>query len=292
MLSRSQRNLHYFALALVFVLPVANTRADEPAVKGQRIFTCGHSFHFFVPQILADMAKKAGIQDHQQVGTSFIGGSRVIQHWDVPEEKNKAKEALKVGKVDVLTLSPILLPDPGIENFAKLALEHIPDIRIFVQESWLPYDEIDPKNPLRGRQVDHNAATVEVLQKRTAEWTKSYEDHVQELNKKFGKQVLFIVPVSTAVVALRGKIIDGKAPGLKTQEDLFTDAIGHAKPPLAVLVAYCHFAAIYRKNPVGLPVPMALAKSPEAEELNKLLQELAWDAVSKHPMSGVKAEGK
>jgi hypothetical protein len=291
MLSRLPRSLRYSAFAFVIFLPVGHARAEEP-VKGQRVFTAGHSFHFFIAPILEDMANKAGIQDHQKVGVSFLGGSRVIQHWDVPEDKNKVKEALKAGKVDVLTLSPILLPDPGIENFAKFALEHNPNIRIYVQESWLPYDEIDPQNPLRGRQVDHNAATVEVLEKRTADWTKSYEDHVQELNKKFGKQVLFIVPVSKAVIALRGKIIEGKAPGLKTQEDLFTDAIGHAKPPLAVLVAYCHFAAIYRKNPVGLPLPTALAKTPEAEELNKLLQELAWEAVSKHPLSGVKAEEK
>jgi hypothetical protein len=289
---RLSSQLRWFALALVLLLPAGYSRADDPAVKGQRVFTAGHSFHFFIAPILEDMAKKAGIQDHKQVGVSFIGGSRVIQHWDVPEDKNKAKEALKAGKVDVLTLSPILLPDPGIENFAKLALEHNPNIRIFVQESWLPYDEIDPKNPLRGRQVDHNAATVELLEKRSADWAKSYEDYVQELNKKLGKQVLFIVPVSKAVITLRGKIIEGKAPGLKAQEDLFADAIGHARPPLAVLVAYCHFAAIYRKSPVGLPVPTALAKTPEAEELNRLLQKLAWEAVSKHPLSGVRTEGK
>ncbi|HLW68573.1 MAG TPA: hypothetical protein VKS79_24855 [Gemmataceae bacterium] len=292
MLFRLTPHVRWVAFALVLVLPPGLARADEP-VKGQRVFTAGHSFHFFIAPMLEDMAKKAGIKDHEKVGVSFIGGSRVIQHWDVPEDKNKVKEALKAGKVDVLTLSPILLPDPGIENFAKLALEHNPNIRIYVQESWLPYDEIDPKNPLRGRQVDHNAATVEVLKQRSADWNKSYEDHVQELNKKFGKQVLYIVPVGQAVIALRGKIIEGKAPGLKTQEDLFTDAIGHARPPLAVLVAYCHFAAIYRKSPVGLPVPNGLGKAtPEIEELNKLLQELAWEAVSQHPMSGVKADGK
>jgi hypothetical protein len=38
---------------------------------------------------------------------------------------------------------------------------------------------------------------------------------------------------------------------------------------------------------------MALGKpTPETEELNKLLQELAWEAVSKHPLSGVKMERK
>src|SRR5258705_3108888 len=82
----------------------------EPIMKGQRVFTCGHSFHVWVPGIMTDLAKKAEIADHTQIGTSSIGGSRVIQHWDIADEKNKAKDALKTGKVDVLTLSPIFLP--------------------------------------------------------------------------------------------------------------------------------------------------------------------------------------
>ena len=68
------------------------------------------------------------------------------------------------------------------------------------------------------------------------------------------------MPVGQAVVALREKILDGKAPGLKKQSDLFTDAIGHAKPPIVVLSGYCHYALIYRRSPVGLPVPAVLGK--------------------------------
>ena len=83
----------------------------SPVTRGQRVFTCGHSFHVFVYRLVDEMAKAAGIQDHESAGISRIGGSRVIQHWDVPEEKNKAKAALRAGKVDVLTLSPIWLPD-------------------------------------------------------------------------------------------------------------------------------------------------------------------------------------
>ena len=64
-----------------------------------------------MPGILADMAKKSEIKDHIPVGLSAIGGSRVIQHWDVPDDKNTAKAALRTGKVDVLTLAPIHLPD-------------------------------------------------------------------------------------------------------------------------------------------------------------------------------------
>jgi hypothetical protein len=96
-----------------------------------------------------------------------------------------------------------------------------------------------------------------------------------------------------AVIALREKIIAGQAPGLKTQEELFTDPLGHPTTPLKVLIAYCHFAVIYHRTPVGLPVPDALAqaKKPEWDEkLNRLLQEVAWDAVTHHPLSGVASE--
>ena len=57
------------------------------------------------------------------------------------------------------------------------------------------------------------------------------------------------------------------------------------------LVGYVYYATIYRRSPVGLPVPKVLkdAKNPEAEALNRLLQELAWEAATSHPLSGVKA---
>src|SRR5262249_32952045 len=72
----------------------------QPALKGQRVFSAGHSFHVFVPGILNDLAKGADIKDHVAVGLSSIGGSRVIQHWNMPDEKNKGKQALQTGKVD------------------------------------------------------------------------------------------------------------------------------------------------------------------------------------------------
>ena len=108
---------------------------------------------------------KANIEGHEQVGLSSIGGSQVIRHWDLPDDKNKAKEALKTGKVEVLTLSPIYLPDEGIEKFASLALEHNPDIRITVQEFWLPFDLYDTTFSKRPAKVDHNAPTGEELRK-------------------------------------------------------------------------------------------------------------------------------
>jgi hypothetical protein len=54
-----------------------------------------------------------------------------------------------------------------------------------------------------------------------------------------------------------------------------------------VLSAYCHFAVIYRRSPVGLPMPKELQGKYQTPALNLLLQRLAWDAVIHHPMSGL-----
>jgi len=292
------------ALALMgaALLPIAQAAAEEkkneklaePITRSQRVFTCGHSFHVWVPGMVTDLCKKAAIPDHVQIGVSSIGGSRVIQHWDIADAKNKAKEALKTGKVDVLTLSPIFLPDAGIENFTRLALEHNKDIRILVQPIWLRRDIYEPTTKAPAK-VDHNAITGAELRKRHAVYFKEMDEHIRELNKKQGKTVLFVVPAPQAVIALREKIIAGQAPGLKMQEDLFTDATGHGKPPLKALVAYCNYAVIYRRSPVGLIVPSILKEAKlgdQEEKLNRLLQELAWEAVIQHPLSGVRVEAQ
>jgi hypothetical protein len=282
-----------FATALALLAVGFVSGQERPAItEGQRVFFTGHSFHYFVPPILADIAKSAGIKDHKTVGLSAIGGSRVIQHWNVPDEKNAVKKALRAGKVDVLTLSPIYLPDDGIEKFVRLAVENNPKVRVMVQEFWLPYDVYDTKTPLKGRKVDHNGVTAAELRKRHEPYFKSIDEQVRALNQAVGHETVFVVPVGQAVVALREKIAAGEAPGLKAQEDLFSDAIGHARAPLQALAAYCHFAAMYRRSPVGLPVPGVLAKAggPRVDDrLNRLLQELAWDAVRRHPRSGLSA---
>jgi hypothetical protein len=261
----------------------------EPVTKGLRVFTCGHSFHApFLPGWLSDIAKTAGINGHEIVGVHMIGGSRVIQHWNEPEEKNKAKAALRDGKVDVLTLSPMHQPDDGIDKFAKLALEHNPNIRLTIQEFWIPFDKNEW--PFKGKEeaVDPNAASGASLRELHDPYFKTMDDYVGALNKSLGKQALFVVPVGQAVLALREKIIAHQAPGIEKQSDLFTDKLGHPTAPLEALAGYCHFAVIYRRNPVGLPMPPKLAVSRyKNEDLNRLLQELAWDAVTHHPLSGV-----
>lgn len=282
-------------LLTAFCLTGPIVHADDllpPITQGQRVATCGHSFHVFTYKQVDEIAKSAGLE-HQLVGLSSIGGSTVQKHWDVPEEKSAVKQVLKTGKADVLTLSPIWLPDDAIEQFVKLGIDHNPALRITVQEYWMPNDEYNPVYPLdTKKKIDHNATDIAKLRDATTRYAKDIEDLVRGINQRLGKDSVIVVPVGTAAVTLREKIVKGEVPGLKTQAELFRDNWGHALPPLQILSSYCHFAVIYRRNPVGLPVPNAFKVLKDMSEddkakLNKLLQEIAWDTVTHHPLTGL-----
>jgi hypothetical protein len=274
-------------LALLLVAPAILAQAP-PIEKGQRVFAAGHSFLMFMPGPLTAVAKAAGYKDHALVGVQGIGGSRVIQHWDLEDAKNKVKPALRTGKIDVLILSPhALIPDEGIDKLVELAVKHNPDVRVLVQASWYPFDTgMEARSTFKN--ADRDASKVKDLRDAMAPFKKAIAEQVKALNAKHKKRVVFIVPAGDAVVALREKVVEKKAPGVARQSDLFRDPIGHANMPVMALVTYCHYAAVYRKSPVGLKLSRKLV--PDADEsakLDRLLQEIAWEAVTGEPLSGV-----
>jgi hypothetical protein len=114
-----------------------------------------------------------------------------------------------------------------------------------------------------------------------------------KINEQYGRQVVLLVPASQALAALRTMIYNKEIQGLNKQSELFADNIGHPTPPLEALNAYLHYAVIYGRSPVGLPIPGVLknAGKPEwnNEKFNRALQELAWETVMNYPPSGVKS---
>lgn len=267
-----------------------STPASAGLPAGPRVFVCAHSFMIYTATLLPPLAEAAGI-GYRDAGTQMIGGSRTLQHWNVPDDRNLAKQTLREGTADVLLLSPhLLLPDEGIDHFTKLGLERNPNLRVLVQASWPARDgNLGAfKNELR------DTATVADLKAMSEgyenNWLKPLEKQVDALNASVGRSAVRIVPVSRAVFALRERVAQGTAPGIAKQSQLFRDDLGHPQPPLAALVTYCHFAAVYGRSPVGLPVPAMLKSLPDAGAMNRLLQELAWQAVVSHPLSGVRVD--
>jgi hypothetical protein len=263
-----------------------------PGAEGTKVFVCAHSFMIYTADTLPVVSKSAQLP-YLNAGQQMIGGSRVIQHWDLPDDQNQAKKALREGIVDVLLLSPhALLPDAGIDHFTRLGLEKNPNLRVLVQSSWAPRDgkETAFNNAMRDAVTAEEARQMRVLHQEN--WLKQMEAQVNALNTAVGKQAVCIVPVSDAVYALRERIAEGKVPSIAKQSELFRDDLGHPTAPIMLLATYCHFAAIHGKSPIGLPVPASLKEFPQATELNQLLQQLAWEAVTQYPMSGVKIEAK
>ena len=96
--------------------------------------------------------------------------------------------------------------------------------------------------------------------------------------------------VGDAVLRLRERVVAGDAPGITRQSELFTDPIGHAKAPVMALATYCNFACLYGRSPVGLDDgDRELDRT--HPKLRSVLQEIAWDAVTSHPLSGVTKDG-
>src|SRR5262249_50407425 len=98
--------IRVMSLALMMLgcltVPARAQPRDEPAAppKGQRVFFASHSGMWFVVDPLGELAESAKIKGHK-VGLQKLPASRTLQHWNLPEEKNQAKKALKAGEVDV-----------------------------------------------------------------------------------------------------------------------------------------------------------------------------------------------
>lgn len=277
---------------LTSLAPGGEGPADPPWL---RVFHASHSFMWYVPGPLAEFAAAARIKDHKQVGLQKIGGSRTVAHWNHARGKNEARKALEAGGVDVFVMSPIQFPDEGVENFVRLGLEHNPKMRFLVQVSWGGADIDNQDFPIGIASKVDREKKPDDLKKLFVRNIKAAEAQADDLNEKYGKgrRILHLVPSAQALVALRVRIANREAPGLSKQDELFTDAVNHPSAPLQALNSYLHYAVLYRRSPVGLPMPDLLKtarKDGWGEKLNTSLQSLAWETATGYPYSGVEVK--
>jgi hypothetical protein len=281
-------------LALASVAMAADpepAKADAPA--GLKMFYASHSLMWDTPPPFEELTKAYGIKDHK-VDMQRMGFSRTQQFWDQAEGQSQAKQALKAGKTDVFVMSPMDMPDKGVAEFVTLGILNNPQMKFYVQNNWAGFNQDGQKarQSMMGAQHPWDGTTEEVLKTLNTVCEKAFEDQVKEINEKVGHPVLFVIPTSQVNSNIRAMIIRKEFPGLEKQSDLFLDNIGHPKPVLVTLNAYTHFATIYGRSPVGLPMPSTLkrANNPKFDDnFNKALQELAWKVVTSYPLSGVKA---
>jgi hypothetical protein len=284
-----------FFLCLTAFAATAASPAVREAPPGQKIFYATHSLMWDVPEPLTEQANAFGIKAHQMVGVQRLGFSRTEQHWNLEDAQNQAKTALGAGTVESFVMSPMDMPDKGVENFVMLGIQNNPAMRFFVQNNWAGFNrdgqlaQESMRLMMSGQLKTWDQTTVEELKSLNALSEAAFEAQVKDINTKIGREAVFIIPTSQANAALRAAIIRNEFPGLDKQSDLFLDQIGHPKPPLVALNVYLHFATIYGRSPVGLPMPTILtrASNPKFDEaFNRRLQELAWKTVSEYSYAG------
>lgn len=284
---------HLFLITLLLLgaprFPLAQSHHVEPPT-GLRTFYTGHSFAGAPANWLGILAKQADISSYENLGRQALGGSRVIQHWNLADERNEAKKALAGGKVDVLTLSPNMqMPDEGIDLFVDFALKHNPDIRVFVQGSWMTWDGLG-KDGIKNAERD--ARPVSEIRDRTSRHMEEIRAQLRATNARVGREVCMLIPVGTGVVRMRELLAGGKLPGFTKPSQLFVDDIGHNHAAISHLQTYMYFAAIFHRDPRGLKAGLGnngwtkqMGAPPPG--LSELLKQIAWNTMLAEPMSGM-----
>jgi hypothetical protein len=295
----------------------------KPITTGQKIVMATHSFNVFIgpsranardpsspqtPGPLAALAAERGKAGHETFAVQMIGGSTPMQHWNQgngDDTKNIAKAALTANgdKVSVFTMSPnAKMPEEGIDLFGDFVIKHNRHARIMVQASWSAYDGKGTTASVGGTgggtfaNIERDNITAADLDKwisgqeaRGDNYLVRLRGQLEGIDKRAGKQITYVVPSSIAVYNLRKEVLAGKVPGVAKQSELFRDPIGHPTTPTNHLVNYVWYAAMYRESPVGLQA-LVDAADPNSARREKMLQQIAWNAVIGEPKSGVKGK--
>jgi hypothetical protein len=248
--------------------PSPEVKAPAPP-KGLRILNSGDSWHRFMPDYMGRLGKAADLKEQSA-------------RWS--GKPDEIAELLMKGEIDVMTWgrpgwSSGQLTEFLRQNVIENGLKRNPNFRLCVQMAWMVHDGLG--KPIQSKD-DYDNSKIADVKAVIDRGRKSVEAVADEINKKHGRQVVFLVPVGEAVTRLRAMIVEGKFPGVTKQSAIFSDAMPHPGAIAAELAAYCNYATIYRTSPVGL-----LIKDGVPEEQRVILQKLAWETVSKYPYAGV-----
>jgi hypothetical protein len=259
------------AIAVAVWPGLASVSADgvQESPKGLRILYSGDSWHRFMPDYMARLGTGAKIQ-----GQSVRWSGK-------PDE---IADLLEKGEIDVLSWgrpgwSSGQVTEFLRQNVVEKGLKGNPKFRLYLQMAWVVHDGLG--RPIQTKD-DYDASKIADVQAVIDRERVKVETLADELNQKHGRRVVFLVPLGDAATQLRSMILDGKFPGVTKQSAIFSDAMPHAGAIASELAAYCNYAAIYRKSPVGVQI-----KNGVPEEQRVILQKLAWDTVSKYPYAGI-----
>ncbi len=264
------------------------------------VFHLGHSLvGWDMPAMLAELAP-AGHDYASQLGW----GTPLRSHWypDVPingfEAENAhpkflpAREALETGRFDAVVLTEMVELKDAIRyrdspdylaNWGGLARAARSDVRLYLFETWHHTD--DPVGWLPRIDSDFEALWMGKLALPAAAMMGA-PVHVIP-----GGQV---IAATVRALEAQGGVgnVTGRDALMARTPDGTVDTI-HLGDIGAYLIALTHYATLYQRSPVGLPVALmradgTAAVAPDAAA-GALMQQVVWDVVRAVPYTGVRA---
>jgi len=300
--------------ALPFLRPLYEPRPPDPdlvrAIYGtplpppegpMRIFHLGHSLvGRDMPAMLAQLAGE-GHRYESQLGR----GTSLNEHWlgreaingfdaeNAHDRYRDAKEAIGSGDYDAVVLTEMVeirdairYHDSGdaLHNWADLARQSGPDTRIYLYESWHRLD--DDEGWLTRLDADLDRYWLGKLM--LPEITRSGTE----------QRPIYLIPAGQVMARFVRAVEAADGVGnVATRESLFArDDAGdldpiHVNDLGAYLVALTHYAVLYQRSPVGLPIALMRADGTPAEAPDaaaaRLMQETVWQVVQEHGKTGV-----
>ncbi|MBM3961183.1 MAG: hypothetical protein FJ306_04675 [Planctomycetes bacterium] len=297
---------------------VATAPAALPAFADGRLdaFYVGHSLISDVPDMVAAFAAARAAESGQpafRFVEQFRLGASLLQQWEELLAEPAARtpqpaplrahwfDALPAGGFDALVLVDSV-PRGGArmretlqyaDNFVGAARGASPGLRVFVYEPWHCVHSGTPK----GCDYDkHPHANLRWRQRIDAD-APAWDEVVAGLRRAYPELSIGLIPGGRGLAALHDAIVRGEVPGWTAIErDAFDDDI-HLNPYGKYVVACLHYAALFGRSPVGLPIEVASRDgtsywnvpnwqkktyAPPSPELATRLQALAWDVAQRH----------
>jgi len=274
----------------------------EPTGRERRIVATGHSFMAPGFNTLPKICKAAGIQPmlYTHTGGGITGSARykweqengIFQFEGSPVPKLLA--SISNANWDAMMFGPYFNDKPEYYScWIDFCLKFNPDMKFYLSDAWPQLYQLG-ENP-----ASESFFTEEVFDRLGMERRSMSNEVIDVLRKRYPDKV-FVLPTSDAMVLAGKAYLQGDLPGIDgvhrviggKQRSLWKDQLGHLGPGFERLEGYVFYATLYGESPERIEAPITFGGDPSfpTTKLDQTFRKIAWQAVTKHPYSGVKDE--
>ena len=271
---------------------------EKPADGALRIVGTGHSFMAPGYKTFPRICRAAGFEQplYTHTGGGITGSTRykweqengIFQFDGKPVPKLLA--SIANADWDAMMWGPYFNDRPQYYScWIDFCHRFHPEMTFYLSDAWPQLYQLG-ENP-----KSEAFFTDEVLDRMAAEKRGIYVDLVNELRKEYPNKV-FIMPTSDAMTLAAKRFLRGKLPGIEgihkviggKERSLWRDQLGHIGPGFDRLEGYVFYATLYGKSPELLG-EVRFNDGPDfpGPALDRAFREIAWQAVTGHPLSGV-----